>query len=60
MDTPKIGNLFMHKFLNMGLFIVVYRTDKRLGLKSIDTGDIRYIDHRHLLSQYTPLHTSNT
>ena len=56
---PKIGNLYTHKFL-MGLFVVVYRTDKRLGLRSIDTGDIRYIDHRLLSSQYTPLHTSNT
>ena len=51
----QIGKLFIHKFLDMGLFIVVYHSDKRLGLKSIDTGSIRYIDHRHLSSQYKPL-----
>ena len=51
----QIGTLFTHKFLDMGLFIVVYHSDKRLGLKSIDTGKTRYIDHIHLSSQYTPL-----
>jgi len=40
----------------MGLFIVVYDIGKRLGLRSIDTGDIRYITSSHLSSQYTPLH----
>jgi hypothetical protein len=53
--TPQIGTLFTHKFIDMGLFIVVYHSDKRLGLKSIDTGKTRYIDHRHLSSQYKPL-----
>jgi len=51
----RIGTLFLHKFLDMGLFIVVYHSEKRLGLRSIDTGDIRYIDHRLFLSQYKPL-----
>ena len=55
MAHSQIGKLFIHKFLDMGLFIVVYHSEKRLGLRSIDTGAIRYIDHRLLSSQYTPL-----
>ena len=54
----KIGTLHTHFYLD-GLFIVTYHSDKRIGLKSIDTGTMRYIDHRLFLSQYTPLvHTS--
>ena len=59
MSIPKIGTLFLHKFLDMGLFIVVYDTGKRLGLRSIETGDIRYITSSHMSSQYMPLHRSN-
>ena len=54
--TTQIGTLFLHRFLDMGLFIVVYDIGKRLGLRSIDTGDIRYITSSHLSTQYTPLH----
>ena len=50
----KIGTLHTHFYLD-GLFIVTYHSDKRIGLKSIDTGTMRYIDHRLFLSQYTPL-----
>ena len=50
----KIGTLHTHFYLD-GLFIVTYHSDKRIGLKSIDTGLTRYIDHRLFLSQYTPL-----
>ena len=54
----KIGTLHTHFYLD-GLFIVTYHSDKRIGLKSIDTGKMRYIDHRLFISQYTPLtHTS--
>ena len=52
--TPQIGTLFTHHFLD-GLYIVVYHSDKRVGLKSIDTGKMRYIDHMLFLSQYKPL-----
>ena len=57
----KIGTLHTHFYLD-GLFIVTYHSDKRIGLKSIDTGTMRYIDHRLFLSQYTALTTgiSNT
>ena len=54
----KIGTLHTHFYLD-GLFIVIYHSDKRIGLKSIDTGKTRYIDHRLFTSQYKPLHTSN-
>ena len=59
----KIGTLHTHFYLD-GLFIVTYHSDKRIGLKSIDTGTMRYIDHRLFISQYTPLthgltHTSD-
>jgi len=52
--TPQIGTLHTHFYLD-GLFIVTYHSDKRIGLKSIDTGTMRYIDHRLFISQYTPL-----
>lgn len=57
----KIGTLHTHFYLD-GLFIVTYHSDKRIGLKSIDTGTMRYIDHRLFLSQYKALSTgiSNT
>jgi hypothetical protein len=51
---PLVGTLHTHFFLD-GLFIVTYHSDKRIGLKSIDTGTMRYIDHRLFESQYTPL-----
>jgi hypothetical protein len=55
---PQIGTLHTHFYLD-GLFIVTYHSDKRIGVKSIDTGTMRYIDHRLFESQYTPLtHTS--
>ena len=50
----KIGTLHTHFYLD-GLFIVTYHSERRTGLKSIDTGLTRYIDHRLFLSQYTPL-----
>jgi len=50
----QIGKLFTHHFLD-GLYIVVYHSDKRVGLKSIDTGKMRYIDHRLFTSQFKPL-----
>ena len=52
-----IGELYTH-FLLDGLFIVTYQSDKRLGLKSIDTGKMRYIDHRLFKSQYTGVNES--
>jgi len=50
----QIGKLFTHHFLE-GLYIVVYHSDKRVGLKSIDTGKMRYIDHRLFTSQFKGL-----
>ena len=56
---PQIGTLHTHFYLD-GLFIVTFHSERRIGVKSIDTGTMRYIDHRLFESQYTPLvHTSD-
>jgi|9_EtaG_2_1085328.scaffolds.fasta_scaffold11493_4 hypothetical protein len=50
--TPKIGQLFSHTFLD-GLYILLYKSDYRYGLRSIDTGKMRYINRDSFQSQYT-------
>ena len=55
----KIGDLFTHITLD-GLFIIVYKSDKRYGLRALTTGKTRYIttEPRVFRSQYTPLEES--
>ena len=52
----KIGTLYLHRHMT-GLFIVVYHSEKRIGLKSIDDGILRFINKANFDSQYVPLHT---
>jgi len=55
--THKIGDLFTHFALD-GLFIIVYMSEKRYGLRALDTGKTRYINIPSFRSQYTPLEES--
>jgi len=50
--TVKIGQLYTH-FLLDGLFIVVYNSNNRYGLRSFETGNTRYISHEHFPNHYT-------
>ena len=55
----KYGDLFTHTSLD-GLFIIVYISEKRYGLRALDTGKTRFISisPRIFRSQYTPLEES--
>ena len=55
----KIGDLFTHTSLD-GLFIIVYMSENRYGLRALTTGKTRYIttEPRIFRSQYTPLEES--
>ena len=50
--TPQIGNLYTH-FLIDGLFIITYKSETRVGLRSLNTGKMRYINEVNFDSQYT-------
>ena len=52
--THSIGDIYTH-FLLDGLFIIVYKSDNRTGLRSVNTGETRYINTLLLTSQYTPI-----
>lgn len=55
----KIGDLFTHTILD-GLFIIVYKSENRYGLRDLSTGTMRYIslEPRVFRSQYAPLEES--
>jgi len=54
MTTYDFGNLFTHTSLD-GLFMIVYMSDKRIGLHSFTNGKVRYINIPSFRSQYTPI-----
>ena len=52
--TIEYGNLYTHTTLE-GLFIVVYKSEERIGLHSFTNGKVRYINILSFRSQYRPI-----